>query len=311
MIGAGVGFRYSFPFGTCLITGMTIVGIAGSTAIVARLAILARQREEHPTKRLIADLPMFSSFAAGVMLIALQLAVLNWAKVMLPVAVPFWADPLLANIDQAVFGQDPWRLAHAAFGWAAPFIDRVYISWAIVKFVTLLLLLARPESVDKARALMAYFIIMACGALGEYLLSSGGPIFYGQLGFGDRFSQLPAESWVQSAAAYLWHDYLIAGGDVGTGISAMPSLHVAIALWVALVIRSFVPKAAFVGFAYFALILLGSVLLGWHYAVDGIVAIGIAKFAWTVAPRLVRGRAGVPFRDAAGMAVPNRSPWTI
>ena len=63
----------------------------------------------------------------------------------------------------------------------------------------------------------------------------------------------------------------------------MPSLHVAIALWVALVVRAYIPRAAFLGFAYFALILIGSVLLGWHYSVDGIVSVIIVLVAWRTA----------------------------
>jgi membrane-associated phospholipid phosphatase len=41
------------------------------------------------------------------------------------------------------------------------------------------------------------------------------------------------------------------------------------------------------GFAWFAIILIGSVLLGWHYAVDGIAGILMAVGAWAVAPRIV------------------------
>jgi hypothetical protein len=175
------------------------------------------------------------------------------------------------------------------FGWAARTVDGAYATWLLVKFVTLGAVLAAPESRRKAEVLLSYFLIVGSAALGQYLLSSGGPVFYARLGFGDRFAALPIEPWVQVASSYLWTDYLRAGGDVGTGISAMPSLHVAIALWVALVLRAYLPRMAVVGYLYFALILIGSVLLGWHYACDGIAAIAITLVCWRAAAGLPIG----------------------
>ena len=103
------------------------------------------------------------------------------------------------------------------------------------------------------------------------------------MGFGDRFAHLPLEPWVRTAASYLWYQYAHEGGEIGGGISAMPSLHVAIAAWVALVFRAYVSRAQIIGWAWFAAILFGSVYLGWHYAVDGIVAVAISFGAWAIA----------------------------
>jgi hypothetical protein len=211
------------------------------------------------------------------------MAVLSWTKIMLPIASPFWADSLLANIDHSIFGTDPWRLAQAIFGWAVPGIDRAYVTWAPIKFAMLSILLVMPESIAKTRALLSYFLIFSCAVFGQYMFSSAGPVFYAQLGLGDRFGALPTEPWVLVAKTYLWNDYLRAGGDVGAGISAMPSLHVAIALWIAFVVQTFAPRVAVLGYIYFTLILVGSVLLGWHYAIDGVASIVIALIAWQIA----------------------------
>jgi hypothetical protein len=290
LIGLRIGFRYQIPIVAYAIMALTIVVIVGAATIVARLFVFARLKEAHPTRRLIAEAPRFGSFAIGVLLVALQMGVLTWTKIMLPVATPFWADPLLANIDYAIFRIEPWRAAVALFGWAAPLIDKAYVTWAPVKFATLLVLVSLPETSMKKRALVSYFILMASVALGQYLLSSAGPVFYAQVGFGERFAALKVEPWVDRARAYLWESYLRGGGKVGAGISAMPSMHVAISLWVALVIRAYKPALAIVGYSYFAMILIGSVLLGWHYAVDGIVASFIALGAWRVAGRPVQRR---------------------
>jgi len=127
--------------------------------------------------------------------------------------------------------------------------------------------------------------MMAAVAIGQYLLSAGGPVFYEQLGFGNRFQAMPVEPWVATARNYLWHDYLLRGGDVGGGISAMPSLHVAASLWIALVWRSYSRILGVLGFLYFGLIAVGSVLLGWHYAADAIAGTLITLACWAVAGR--------------------------
>lgn len=293
-IGARVGFQYRIPFDTYGILGATVAVLGAALIIVVKLARYAMQDEGAPAARLLREAPYVWSFAAGALLSALQIAVLTWTKVMLPIASPFWADPLLANVDHILFGTDPWRVAAAAFGWAAPAFDRAYVMWAPLKFATFVILILMPEDARKSRALIAYFLMMAAVAIGQFLLSSGGPVFYHRLGFGPRFDAIPAEPWVRAARDYLWAGYLQRGGEIGGGISAMPSLHVAASLWIALVWRSYSRPLGNLGFIYFATILVGSVLLGWHYGVDGIAGSAITGIAWLAAARVMRrpGRAG-------------------
>lgn len=298
LIGTRVGFHYSIPFEGYFIVGLTIAGAGIALWTVVLLAGYWRQGEANPSRRLMNEGgPRFLAFLCGVVLVTLQLAALMWLKVMLPIYSPFWADPLLANIDAAIFTTDPWRLTHAMLGWAAPIFDRGYVTWAPVKFTTLLFLMLQREDRRKAQAIVAYFLIVSIAAIGQYSLSSAGPIFYERLGFGPRFEDLHFLPWVVTTSGYLWTDYLNAGGHVGSGISAMPSLHVAIALWVALVARAYAPKAQAIGWLYFATIFIGSIYLGWHYAADSIVAVAIASFAWFVSSagtsRFERSRAAL------------------
>lgn len=300
LIGARAGFEYQIPLRTYLVVGSVVVVLAFAGLMLVRL-FRAWRHGDAPL-----DLGPFAVFAAGVMLIALQMAVLTWLKVMLPVASAFWADPLLADLDRAIFGTDPWKITHALFG-RAEIIDWVYVSWGPVKTLVLLTVLLLPESKLKRQALISYFLIFGVGCLSQYLLPSGGPIFYERLGLGSAFSSLPIQPWAQATADYLWRDYLSPGGRIGTGISAMPSLHVALALWVALVVRSLVPRLAALGWIYFAFILVGSVHLGWHYAVDGIAAALAVLLLWKAAPLLApggRGASSRPTLDAAAEAGP-------
>jgi membrane-associated phospholipid phosphatase len=232
------------------------------------------------------------------------MAVLMWLKIMLPFAVPFWADPLLANMDHALFRAEPWQLARGIGDYAL--IDRIYVTWGPVMLLTVSVLLLLPESSRKTQSLLSYFLTFAAGAIGEYVLSSAGPVFYQSIGLGDRFANLHVEPWVRTAADYLWAQYQHAGGEIGGGISAMPSLHVAIAAWIALVMRAYVPKVQLIGWIWFAAIFFGSVYLGWHYAMDGIVGILITAIAWWCAGIRMPQASGVPDQAAVAELEPLR-----
>jgi membrane-associated phospholipid phosphatase len=79
----------------------------------------------------------------------------------------------------------------------------------------------------------------------------------------------------------LWQAYVgTSGMDIGEGISAMPSLHVATAVSYALVgfaVRRWL-GILLAGFAAF--IMIGSVHLGWHYAIDGYTGLLCTLAIW-------------------------------
>ena len=113
------------------------------------------------------------------------------------------------------------------------------------------------------------------------LFMSAGPAFYGEV-TGDklRFAGLleflahGASSPGSSAycQAYLWTLNTIGQTGLGSGISAFPSVHVALATLNALFAREYSRRLGIVAFAYAALIEVSSVYLGWHYAIDGYAA---------------------------------------
>ena len=107
-------------------------------------------------------------------------------------------------------------------------------------------------------------------------------IFFDRLTGSDEFSGLQA---IKAPAAkmmsdVLWSSYTSHSMIVGNGISAMPSLHVAIAAWMALAIRKRVM------WFYVAAVWIASVHLGWHYVSDGLAGIVGALVIWRFAPRL-------------------------
>jgi membrane-associated phospholipid phosphatase len=77
-------------------------------------------------------------------------------------------------------------------------------------------------------------------------------------------------------------DYLLSvrgSQTVGGGISAMPSLHVAIVVLIGLCFRFRLPRWQWGAWTYAGVIFVGSIHLGWHYASDGLVG---ALGAWAI-----------------------------
>ena len=79
----------------------------------------------------------------------------------------------------------------------------------------------------------------------------------------------------------LWDGYI--GKIPALGISAMPSMHNASAVLFALAFRQVSKRLGWFFAAYAAVILVGSVHLGWHYAIDGYAGVVIAVFSWWLA----------------------------
>jgi membrane-associated phospholipid phosphatase len=94
--------------------------------------------------------------------------------------------------------------------------------------------------------------------------------------------------WTIDAQDILWRAYLTGKGDL-EGISAMPSMHVTIATLLALLgwRTNRYMGMAFTAFA--ATIFVGSMMLGWHYSVDGIAAAALGIAFWFIAGRITAG----------------------
>jgi hypothetical protein len=107
--------------------------------------------------------------------------------------------------------------------------------------------------------------------------------------------------WSVNVQHTLWNDYIAGHGRLG-GISAMPSMHVTIAALMAIWGWRINRVIGLALTAFAAVILIGSIHLAWHYAVDGIAGITLAAIFWAMAGTVVRAserymgrrRAGIP-----------------
>jgi hypothetical protein len=214
----------------------------------------------------------------------------------------------LAAWDRALHGGvHPWEWLQYLFGHPilTAALNVAYHLWFFILLATIYWLAFALEHRRLRMQFMLSFVLswILLGNVTAILISSVGPCFYAHvvpgpdpyaglmlyLGSADR--QMPVLALhVQHA---LWNDYAHGIGSTALSISAMPSMHVGSATLLAL-FGWRLNRAAGIALTIFAvLIMLGSVHLGWHYAIDGYVAALGTTLIWFITGRLRSLREGV------------------
>ena len=279
-------------------SGMIAFSLFAFVLLIALLLLIARmaiQREAQPLKRLMSlgreNLSRFLLAIVAIQLLTMSASAFAALKAGIPKTFPFWLDTPLMKIEHGLFGLHPWELSYLLFGPVTPWIDKIYATFVPLQTLALVLAAAAKPSHAKSRAIVTIALAwLILGVFGAYLLSSAGPIFYDRVFGGDTFGGLIAMLAREAPMALhtsdvLWESYHHDVPIIVNGISAMPSMHVAGTFWFALVVQGtrFAPLA----WLYFALIWLGSVHLGWHYASDGLVSVLVVLGLWKLAPKLL------------------------
>ncbi|HEU0014758.1 MAG TPA: phosphatase PAP2 family protein [Longimicrobium sp.] len=218
----------------------------------------------------------------------------------IPLVHAFSLDRALADADRWLHGgHDPWALLQPLLGHPrlTEAVQVAYTAgWFGLIFVGTVLMAWHPDRRLRARFFLATIgCWVVLGTVMAALLSSAGPCYY-ELVTGDaRFRPMVeylagVDAGVGFSAAevqrILWSDFAT-GDPGGYGVSAMPSLHVAIAVLFALAGWRVHRALGAALWAYAALVLVGSVHLGWHYALDGYAAVAGAVAVWWAAGRVV------------------------
>jgi len=269
-----------------------------------------------PTRFMVRVLRERGPAAARVVLLFfLGITAFTTFRITIPEIVPYYADPKLAELDLWLHGIDPWVWTHRIVSEpASMLVFKAYMSWWFMQWFGVMLFVAFWNNpVRRIRYLWAFALTMIfCGAVLATMLSSTGPIFYDRFYGGDRFAGVlaalladPHALPVRFAANYLLDAHDSGRSRLGTGITAMPSMHVAIATLNAFFLTGFGRRWAFAGWSFAALILFGSVYTGWHYAVDGYLSILVVSAIWYLTGRFLLPQAS---QDTVGMDLPLPEP---
>ena len=260
-------------------------------------------------------------FVTTLFLAILVCSILEGWRVSIPTIHPFAWDQTLDRSDALLHGGvRPWRLAHAlmhsagAADWLPDLVDWSYSKgWFFANIGILLTLPLGPVGPRGQRVLTAYVLQIAIlGSLLAVVFSSAGPIYFPAVVAPTHYTKLipSLDAHLHTTGlltarqyqTYLWAQYTSGNAGLTTGITAFPSLHVSSATLLALALQSWRRWAGIVGWAFVVLTLLGSVYLGWHYALDGYTSIlgmlGIGRIAGYLTSPAARTRSHTPMERA-------------
>jgi len=261
-------------------------------AVLARLPLLAIA---------IAFMPFFSTL-----------------KSMIPLFNDFDWDPTFIAWDRLLFlGHDAADALQPLVGYplVTSLLAMFYHAWIMLIYVGVLFFLFYRVAAPAGRQYFLCFVLIwtVIGGALATLFASVGPCFVGPL-FGDTTfdahmaylevanAQFPVPTLNVQAMLLQWHHEHARG--LGSGITAMPSMHVAMAQLTWLGMRRVSPTAGWWFFAFFVLIWIGSVHLAYHYAVDGLVSVIATAAIWSGSGALLRAwdrRLGFLFRERVAL----------
>jgi hypothetical protein len=228
----------------------------------------------------------------AILLLSLFAASFTEIKAAMPLIQPFALDRRLSELDLALHGGiAPWVWLQTVFG--HPLLTAVLnLAYHLWFFIMLALMYWLVFSSERAVLRMQFLVsfVLSWALLGNalaVLFSSAGPCYFGYVLDGPNPYAAQMHALYQAdhevplralrVQEMLWQDYRAGTSLSGMAISAMPSMHVASSVLMALAGWR-LNRAAGIALTIFAVfIMIGSVHLGWHYAVDGYVgAIGAA-----------------------------------
>jgi hypothetical protein len=262
-------------------------------------------RSRHPLRTLLE--PVRNRFGSPIMCLAtlapLALMPLLFAgfgilKMVMPLYAPFaWDDALAAADRTLVLGYQPWQLTHAILGSASAtiVIDRIYAFWVPLLALAVPGFALLAPRYERARFFVSFSAIwLLLGVGGAWAMSSAGPCFSALVGAHSAadFAQLMERLHLIAGPdgrglgttqwqSVLWQAHVDRRYGFAMGISAMPSLHNAIAVLYALTLSRFGRTARLLGCLFVLITFVGSIHLAWHYAADGLIAAaGVVAIWW-------------------------------
>jgi hypothetical protein len=303
-VGARVGnlpdFALLYEYAFYLVVYFWILGCVYAVFRLLQLAFVHRARSPASHllvsfRQLLADRNRIANGVNGLAAIVIFVSGFSVLKGAIAVLAPFSWDQAIAHFSTKLhFGRASyqwlWWIIESPL--AIRLLNFCYNFWFAVLIVTVFSsVVATRDTLLRHQFLLSFMLLWLIGGFFVALIfSSAGPCYFARLGFGDLYqplmdalqsanSQYPV--WALSLQERLWNGY--EGLSSGTmGISAFPSIHVASSVLFALYVTRLSPRLGVVLWIFAAIIMLGSVVLGWHYAPDGYAGILISVAIWKV-----------------------------
>ncbi len=251
-------------------------------------------------KSLLTPLHRVVYFIFLILALNVTFSTYTYLKSIIPDLHPFQFDSLFAQIDNFIhFGVEPWQITHTIFNnaWSTLFLNILYNAWFFFMWGVLLFFILYKHNEKLRMQFLLTFLSswLVIGGFFATLLSSVGPCFYEPLLGSERFTplmnQLAQQNqflisndhlsiWALSTQNELWNTHIRQANEIGAGISAMPSMHVSIAVLLAIAMYNLDRRLGAIAWIYALLIQIGSVHLGWHYAIDGYTSILLTTLLW-------------------------------
>jgi hypothetical protein len=278
---------------------VTIVSSSAGIWAAGTIAWLTLEYLRHPRRLRAALEPRRIGGAAAVFLLVTPFqTTFNELKRSIEPVMGFTWDPLLSEWDIALHGQAPWRWLEPLLdnAIATRAIDLAYAAWFPLFLWLIVWMSWSSRRALRMRAILSFLVIwILFGTLGAWATSSAGPCYYAEVvGSPNAYDELVArldshgDLVARASQRWLW-DLQHSDGPVGfAGVSAMPSMHVAMAVLFALIGWQLGKVPGIILACYALIVQVGSVLMGWHYAIDGYAGALGAVLAWRIAVPMMR-----------------------
>jgi hypothetical protein len=299
----------NFLVATIAFIGLSVVFIFLCVFIMRFYHIATQLKPERPIPALVQDMKQFllskRRMANGIPMVLIMMVfmyVFANIKAAIPVLNPLAWDTYFSQMDSTLhFGTLPWVWLQPLLGYA-PITFLLNINYNLWFLVTWMMWVhfafAERPSELRTRFFLSFFAMWVfIGGVLAIWFSSAGPCFYGRLGLTpDPYAGLMTylrgvndvmPIWALPVQDELWQGYTD-NSVIVRGISAMPSMHNGSALLFALAGYRVSRFAGHILIVHAFLIFIGSIHLGWHYAVDSYLAWALTLVIWFAAAPVSR-----------------------
>ena len=221
-------------------------------------------------------------------------------KLLIHIAHPFAWDARLSTLDAGLhFGRLPWTIVQPVLG-VPPVtraLDVLYVPVLLAVLIGITVWQGWTADARLRRRFLLTFVL-AWIVLGTGLaiaLSSAGPCYFGRVvGSPDPYAGLmeylhqvhgSTPLIALSIQDALWQSHMSRVPGSFSEISAMPSIHVAMPTLFTLAGWRADRRLGWALGVFGVLVFLGSIALGWHYAVDGYVGAAGVALIWALCGR--------------------------